>query len=51
MKKLVYTVCLFTLIYLGLHILEFKMNEPYRNRLSNEAYLSGMETVTCYDFI
>lgn len=51
MKKLIYVICLFTLIYLGLHILEFKLNEPYRNRLSNEAYLNGEISLTYYDFI
>lgn len=51
MKKLVYALCLFTLVYLGLHMVQFQMNEPYRNRFSNEAYLNGEISLTYYDFI
>lgn len=51
MKKVFYAFCVLAAMYIGLNALEFKLNEPYRNRYSNPAYLNGTETVVQYNII
>lgn len=51
MKKAIYVLCLFVVVYVGLQLVEFKLNEPYRNRFNNEAYLNGEISITCYNII
>lgn len=51
MNKIAYVICILAAFYLGLQLLEFQMNEPYRNRNQNEAYINGEVSVSYYDFI
>lgn len=51
MKKVIYALCIITVIYVGLQLIEFKLNEPYLNRFSNEAYLKGEISITQYNII
>lgn len=51
MKKAVVVLWLFAVVYLGLHIMQFAANEPYRNRMENEAYTSGQITMTYYKIL
>lgn len=48
MKKFVFVVCLFSVLYLAYHFCIYAANAEYRNRMNDPEYLSGNKIVTYY---
>lgn len=48
MKKLTFSLCIFSALYLLWHVSIFAANAEYRDRLNDPDYISGRTTKTYY---